>query len=101
MGRKGRDFYKRRSAAILGEHINVLAKPSYADAANIARDVIQRYEKGETDAVYVINNDFKSVMTQTLSVMQLLPLELNAPVGQSTETRITSTSSHPSKCWIS
>jgi len=79
VGRKGRDFYKRRSAAIVGEYVNILAKPVYADAANVAREIIRRYRVGETDAVYVINNDFKSVMTQTLSVMQLLPVDLTAP----------------------
>jgi len=81
VGRKGRDFYRRRSGKILGEHINVLAKPSHADACEIAREVIRRYAHGETDAVYVINNDFKSVMAQTLSVTQLLPLSLN-PAGK-------------------
>jgi F-type H+-transporting ATPase subunit gamma len=78
VGRKGRDFYRRRSVKILGEHINVLAKPSHSDACDIAREVIRRYVHGETDAVYIINNDFKSVMAQTLSVIQLLPLSLNA-----------------------
>ena len=78
VGRKGRDFYKRRSGKILGEYVNVLARPSYGDAAEIAREVIRRYTFGETDAVYVINNDFKSVMAQTLSVMQLLPVKLDA-----------------------
>ena len=76
VGRKGRDFYKRRDAAIVGEYVNILAKPVYADAANVAREIIRRYRVGETDAVYVINNDFKSVMAQTLSVMQLLPVDL-------------------------
>jgi F-type H+-transporting ATPase subunit gamma len=78
VGRKGRDFFKRRSANIIGEYIHVLAKPAYSDAANVAREVIRRYREAETDAVYVINNDFKSVMTQTLSVMQLLPVDLPA-----------------------
>ncbi len=76
VGRKGRDFYKRRSATIIGEYVNILAKPSFADAATVAREIIRRYREGETDAVYVINNDFKSVMTQTLSVQQLLPVDL-------------------------
>ena len=78
VGRKGRDFFKRRSATIVGEYVNILAKPSYADAADVAKEVIRRYREGETDAVYVINNDFKSVMTQTLSVMQLLPVDLGS-----------------------
>jgi F-type H+-transporting ATPase subunit gamma len=86
VGRKGRDFYRRRNVKILGEHINVLAKPTHPDACEIAREVIRRYARGETDAVYIINNDFKSVMAQTLSVIQLLPLSLNAS-GQETATK--------------
>jgi F-type H+-transporting ATPase subunit gamma len=76
VGRKGRDFYRRRGAKILAEHINILNRPTYQDAAGIAREVIRRYRDGETDAVYLINNDFKSVMTQTLNVLQVLPVEL-------------------------
>src|SRR5580704_15038257 len=76
VGRKGRDFFKRRDAAIIGEYIHILAKPAYADAATVAREIIRRYRDGETDAVYIINNDFKSVMTQTLNVLQVLPVEV-------------------------
>jgi F-type H+-transporting ATPase subunit gamma len=76
VGRKGRDYYRRRSAPIIGEFVNILAKPAYADAGDVAREIIRRYREGETDAVYIINNDFKSVMTQTLSVNQLLPVDL-------------------------
>ena len=78
VGRKGRDFYRRRDGKILSEHINVLGRPTYADAASIASGAINRYRDGETDAVYIINNDFKSVMSATLSVVQLLPVVLPA-----------------------
>jgi F-type H+-transporting ATPase subunit gamma len=87
VGRKGRDFYRRRNGKILSEHINVLNRPAYQDAAEIAREVIRRYRDGETDAVYVLNNDFKSVMAQTLSVMQLLPVDLDAKDGESASQR--------------
>src|SRR5580658_10210841 len=86
VGRKGRDFYKRRNSTIIGEYVHILAKPAYADAANVAREIIRRYRDAETDAVYVINNDFKSVMTQTLSVQQLLPVDL-APSSDPAATR--------------
>ncbi|MEP6714141.1 MAG: ATP synthase F1 subunit gamma [Terriglobia bacterium] len=78
VGRKGRDFYRRRNAKILSEHINILNRPTYQDAVEIAREVIRRYRDGETDAVYVLNNDFKSVMTQKVSLMKLLPVEAEA-----------------------
>ncbi len=77
VGRKGRDYYRRRNARILSEHINILNRPNYQDAAEIAREVIRRYRDAETDAVYVLNNEFKSVMSQTLSVLQLLPVDLD------------------------
>jgi F-type H+-transporting ATPase subunit gamma len=76
VGRKGRDFYRRRGAKILAEHINLPARPTYQNAAAIAGEVIRRYRDGETDAVFVLNNEFKSVMSQKLSVMQLLPVAL-------------------------
>ena len=84
VGRKGRDFYRRRNGRILSEHINVLNRPTYQDAAEISKEMIRRYRDGETDAVYVINNDFKSVMAQTLSVQQLLPVQLGEKKQQET-----------------
>ena len=44
------------------------ARPAYEDAAAIAREAIRRYRDGETDAVYLLNNEFNSVMSQKLSV---------------------------------
>jgi F-type H+-transporting ATPase subunit gamma len=75
IGRKGRDYYRRRNGKILSEHINILNRPTFEDASEVAKEIIRRYRDGETDAVFLINNDFKSVMVQKLSVMQLLPLE--------------------------
>jgi F-type H+-transporting ATPase subunit gamma len=81
IGRKGRDYYKRRNGKVLSEHINILNRPAYDDAAAVAKEIIRRYREGETDAVYLLNNEFKSVMVQKLSVMQLLPLEQDQPHG--------------------
>jgi F-type H+-transporting ATPase subunit gamma len=77
VGRKGRDFYRRRGVKVLGEYVNILGRPTYEDAATIAREVSRRYRDVETDAVFLLNNEFKSVMAQRLSVMQLLPVEEN------------------------
>ncbi len=75
VGRKGRDYYKRRYGKILAEHVNILGRPTYEDAAKIAYEVIRRYREVETDAVYILNNEFKSVMAQKLNVQRLLPVE--------------------------
>jgi F-type H+-transporting ATPase subunit gamma len=74
VGRKGRDYYKRRHGKILAEHVNILNRPSFDDARRVSGEIIRRYRDGETDAVYLLNNEFKSVMTQQLSVAQLLPV---------------------------
>jgi len=76
IGRKGRDFFRRRGAAISGEHIGISQKFTYADAAKIAGAVIERYSSGEIDAVYLLYNEFKSVIAQKLTVSQVLPVPL-------------------------
>ena len=75
-GRKGRDAFRKRGAKIAGEYINLLQKVEYSDAAAIAKATRERYEHGEIDAVYLLNNEFKSVLTQRLSIARLLPVEL-------------------------
>jgi F-type H+-transporting ATPase subunit gamma len=73
-GRKGRDAFRKRGAAITAEHINLLQKVQYSDAAAIGKAIVERYKNGEIDAVYLLNNEFKSVMVQTVSVLKLLPV---------------------------
>jgi F-type H+-transporting ATPase subunit gamma len=76
IGRKGRDFFRKRGARISGEHIGILGNPRFEDAAAIARKAIERFRAGEIDAVYVLNNEFKSVVAQRLAMSRLLPVEV-------------------------
>ncbi len=90
IGRKGRDFLRRRyksgppraadaeakpEITLVGEQIGVLNKLSYAIAADLAGRVIERYSAGEIDAVYLVYNEFKSVIAQRLIVARVLPIE--------------------------
>ncbi|HEY6373402.1 MAG TPA: FoF1 ATP synthase subunit gamma [Candidatus Sulfotelmatobacter sp.] len=104
VGRKGRDFLRRRYPAakvqtkslaelldaieaepgeveragaiqITGEHVGVLGKVEFAQASALARSVMARYKQEEIDAVYIAFNEFKSVIAQRLIVEQLLPIE--------------------------
>ncbi|SRR5579871_289100 len=103
IGRKGRDFLRRRYSAakvqtrslanldefeiekaseersaaiqIVGEHIGILGKVEFAQAGALAESVIERYTREEIDAVYVVFNEFKSVIAQRLIVEQILPIE--------------------------
>ena len=83
IGRKGRDFFRKRGAAISGEHVGLAAKVAYKDTAAIARKAIEKFRDGETDAVYLLYNEFKSVAAQKLTLERVLPLGLpenSAPV---------------------
>ncbi|MGB8989014.1 MAG: FoF1 ATP synthase subunit gamma [Candidatus Sulfotelmatobacter sp.] len=106
IGRKGRDFLRRRYPAapvqtrsladededestetrpaagkragpiqITGEHVGVLGKLDFSQARTLADSLIERYEREEIDSVYLVFNEFKSVIAQRLVVEQILPIE--------------------------
>ena len=60
---------------ITGEHVGILGKVAFAQASALAENVIARYCREEIDAVYVVFNEFKSVIAQRLIVEQILPIE--------------------------
>ena len=77
IGRKGRDFFRRRQIEVTGEHVGLFLKPvRLEDALEIARTVIERYRNAEIDAVYLAVNHFKSLMASQLSLIRVLPVEL-------------------------
>ncbi|MGA2119518.1 MAG: ATP synthase F1 subunit gamma [Bryobacteraceae bacterium] len=76
IGRKGRDFFRKRGARISGEYLNLSAKPRYADTAAIACKAMDLFADREIDAVYLLFNEFKSVSSQRLTFKRVLPVEL-------------------------
>ena len=74
VGRKARDYYRRRDWEFKTEELNS-GTADFSQAESIGRTVIDRYVEGETDAVYVAFTEFKSAMTQNIVVKRLLPLE--------------------------
>jgi F-type H+-transporting ATPase subunit gamma len=82
VGRKGRDFFKKRYQAVSGEMVGIFMKsPAYADAIELSKRVMQQYADGEIDAVYLAVNEFKSVMAPNITVKKVLPLEVPADGG--------------------
>ncbi len=74
VGRKGYDAYKKQDWTI-GEHwLDLLKDVTFGDAAVVAEYLIEEFSSGRTDAVYVIYNEFKSVMRQEVVVEPLLPV---------------------------
>ena len=77
IGRKGRDFFRNRRATITGEYIGLTGKGrvEFSEALEVARDVIKTYtEDTGIDKVFLVYNEFKSVLSQRVVLEQLLPV---------------------------
>src|SRR5262249_33712523 len=75
IGRKGRDFFRRRKIDIAREYINVTARTvDHQEAAGIARDLIEDLTAPDTtlDKVFLIYNEFTTALSQRVTVNQLL-----------------------------
>jgi len=75
IGRKGRDFFRKRGVPISGEYLG-MAKVQHEDAVAIAQKLVERFRNEEIDAVYLLYNEFKSVMAQRVAFARVLPMEL-------------------------
>jgi F-type H+-transporting ATPase subunit gamma len=85
IGRKALDFYKRRSLPIRRQATQVYNALSLDTARGIAESLAEDFINGEFDAIYVIFNEFKSVIAQNVRLQRLLPLENNFAGEQSQE----------------
>ena len=78
MGRRARDFFRRRSLRIRSEHVGLFSALRYATARQIAQELIEAFTKDEADQVYLVYNEFKSVIQQRIVVDRVLPIERHA-----------------------
>jgi F-type H+-transporting ATPase subunit gamma len=74
VGRKGRDFFRRRGFEVRIEEIGIFQKVRYADAQRIAHAAIDEFTSGRAHKVLIVYNEFKSVMQQRVAVERLLPI---------------------------
>ena len=77
VGRKGRDFFRNRHAVMAGEFIGLTGKGrvDLSEALEVARSIMKLYTDDEgIDKVYLIYNEFKSVLQQRVVLEQLLPV---------------------------
>ncbi len=76
IGRKARDYFRKRNFPLTGEHVGMVDKPAYDQAAGIADKMIQGFRNSDLDAVYIAVNEFKNVMAPRLVLRKILPIEL-------------------------
>ncbi|HVS62927.1 MAG TPA: ATP synthase F1 subunit gamma [Thermoanaerobaculia bacterium] len=82
LGKRGADFYGRRRVSIRAAYRSLFANVTYEAASEIAGDLIAAFTGGEYDAVYVVYNQFVSVLRQDLTVEKLLPVEPEETSGR-------------------
>ncbi|MFO0760912.1 MAG: ATP synthase F1 subunit gamma [Byssovorax sp.] len=74
IGRKGRDYLTRRNAPVTEFIAGVWDKLGFETAKLVGDKVLAPFDKKEVDAIYFVYNEFKSAMTQTVTVERLLPV---------------------------
>ena len=75
IGRKGRDFFRRRQWGRGGEWIGVFDRLAYEHALDIGGDIVEAFTNGTFDEIYLLYNEFKSLIQQRIVVEKLLPIE--------------------------
>ena len=88
VGRKGRDFFRRRAFDVRYERTGIFQQLAFSHAVDIADTAIEEFVSGRASSVHLVYNEFKSVMTQRVVVEPLLPiprLEDDAEAGPTSD----------------
>jgi F-type H+-transporting ATPase subunit gamma len=78
VGRKARDFFRRRAVKVRSERVGVFQALRYETARELGRELMEAFTRGEADQVFLVYNEFKSVIQQRLVIDRLLPVERHA-----------------------
>jgi F-type H+-transporting ATPase subunit gamma len=79
IGRKARDFFVRRRVDVRYEAVNIFQLVKYSHAQELAASAIEAFATGRVSSVYLLYNEFKSVMSQNVVVERLLPIPRLTP----------------------
>jgi len=86
VGRKGRDFFLRRGFDVRYEEVGLFQNVKWAHAQAIANTAIREFTQGDVSSVYLVYNEFRSIMSQRVVVERLLPIA-TLPVEDTTDAR--------------
>lgn len=86
VGRKGSDFFRARGIVVNAHHADAMRNPSAAAAYALADELANRFARRETDAVYFVYNQFRSVILQRVAVERWLPVDTSG-LGEGATTR--------------
>jgi F-type H+-transporting ATPase subunit gamma len=74
VGRKGRDFFRRRNFDVIHEQTGIFQRLAFSNAVELANAAIEAFTAGRASSVYLVYNEFKSVISQRIVVERLLPI---------------------------
>lgn len=81
VGRKGRDYFRRRTWPIRQEWTGIFDKLTFEHAIDIGGDLTDHFVKGTFDELYIVYNEFKSAIQQRVTVEKLFPIDAAAEFG--------------------
>lgn len=85
IGRKGVDYFRKRKYIVTNQYTNIFRQVRFEQAREIANKTIRAYTEGDLDAIYIVYNEFKSMLSQRIILKRLLPLErLPEPTAEQT-----------------
>jgi len=94
VGRRGRDYFARRGFEVVFEQVNIFATLKFDVARAIADTAIEAFTTGRVDSVYLVYNEFRSVIAQRVVTQQLLPIT-RSEIGHAAPAAAAGTASAP------
>jgi F-type H+-transporting ATPase subunit gamma len=73
IGRKGRDYFRKRRVNIRREYINLFGKVDFPLASRIGKDLVEAYVEEQVDAIYLLYSEFRSAIQQRILLEKILP----------------------------
>ena len=75
VGRKGRDFFRRRKQEMVAQYVDVWNKFDFSNAVTVAREVMSPFLSGDVQEVHLIHSSFINMAIQRPRMVQLLPIQ--------------------------
>ncbi len=88
VGRKARDFFRRRRVEPRQEYVNVLGQLSYAHAERLSKDLVGGFLAGDFDEVQLVFNEFRSAISQVVRFEKLFPIAIERKEREGTASEI-------------
>ncbi len=74
IGRKARDYFRKRKVTIRREYVNLFGKVDFALASRIGGELTRAYAENQVDGIYLLYSEFRSAIQQRVLLKKILPI---------------------------